>query len=63
MDVEIRRVRTVAQGRNPSGKQKAAAPVRPVLPPSGTSRYLREARASGQISYTAPGTASSTGPS
>lgn len=30
-------------GRNASGRQKAAAPVRPVLPPSGASRYLQEA--------------------
>ncbi|MGW0815890.1 helix-turn-helix domain-containing protein, partial [Streptomyces viridiviolaceus] len=30
-------------GRNPSGRQKAAPPARPVVPPSGASRYLREA--------------------
>ncbi|WP_455431780.1 IS30 family transposase, partial [Streptomyces hawaiiensis] len=30
-------------GRNPSGRQKAAPPARPVVPPSGASRHLREA--------------------
>ena len=30
-------------GRNASGRQKAAAPAQPVLPPSSDSRYLQEA--------------------
>ncbi|MDO3651311.1 IS30 family transposase [Nocardia mangyaensis] len=29
-------------GRRPSGKNKAAPPARPVVPPCGASRYLRE---------------------
>ncbi|MEH0443604.1 hypothetical protein QA811_07950 [Streptomyces sp. B21-102] len=33
----------MAQRPEPLRRQKAAAPARPVLPPSGASRYLREA--------------------
>ncbi|MGW0615880.1 IS30 family transposase [Streptomyces sp. NPDC002788] len=41
--INLRTGKRWRNGRNPSGRQKAAAPARPVLPPSGVSRYLREA--------------------
>lgn len=41
--INLRTGKRWRNGRNPSGRQKAAPPARPVVPPSGTSRYLREA--------------------
>ncbi|WP_405498064.1 IS30 family transposase [Streptomyces sp. NBC_00096] len=41
--INLRTGKRWRNGRRPSGGQKAAAPVRPVLPPSGASRYLCEA--------------------
>ncbi|MGW0500501.1 IS30 family transposase [Streptomyces sp. NPDC003007] len=41
--INLRTGKRWRNGRNPSGRQKAAAPARPVLPPSGVSRYRREA--------------------
>nr|WP_078067507.1 helix-turn-helix domain-containing protein [Streptomyces jeddahensis] len=41
--INLRTGKRWRNGRNPSGRQKAAAPARPVVPPSGASRYLREA--------------------
>ncbi|MFF4583877.1 IS30 family transposase [Streptomyces sp. NPDC001389] len=40
--INLRTGKRWRNGRNPSGKQKAAPPVRPVVPPSASSRYLRE---------------------
>ncbi|MFF4922920.1 IS30 family transposase [Kitasatospora sp. NPDC001261] len=40
--INLRTGKRWRNGRNPSGRSKAAAPVRPVLPPCGVSRYLRE---------------------
>ncbi|MEV8072913.1 IS30 family transposase [Streptomyces pseudogriseolus] len=40
--INLRTGKRWRNGRNPSGRQKAAPPARPVVPPSGASRYLRE---------------------
>ncbi|MEU5838587.1 IS30 family transposase [Streptomyces diacarni] len=41
--VNLKTGRRWRNGRRPSGRNKAASPVRPVVPPSGSSRYLRVA--------------------
>jgi transposase, IS30 family len=41
--INLRTGKRWRNGRTPSGKRKAAAPVRPVVPPSASSRYLCEA--------------------
>ncbi|PVD04472.1 IS30 family transposase [Streptomyces sp. CS014] len=41
--VNLRTGKRWRNGRNPSGRQKAAPPARPVVPPSASSRYLCEA--------------------
>ncbi|MFG2416735.1 helix-turn-helix domain-containing protein, partial [Streptomyces goshikiensis] len=38
--INLRTGKRWRNGRRPSGVQKAAVPVRPVLPPSVASRYL-----------------------
>ncbi|MFB7473472.1 hypothetical protein [Kitasatospora sp. NPDC056184] len=40
--INLRTGKRWRNGRNVSGRNRAAAPVRPVLPPCGASRYLRE---------------------
>lgn len=41
--INLRTGKRWRNGRNPSGRQKAAPPARPEVRPSGASRYLREA--------------------
>jgi transposase, IS30 family len=41
--INLRTGKRWRNGRNPSGRQKAGPTARPVVPPSGASRYLREA--------------------
>ncbi|WP_443055176.1 IS30 family transposase [Streptomyces sp. NBC_00704] len=41
--INIRTGKRWRNGRNPSGRSKAAPPANAVVPPSGPSRYLREA--------------------